>query len=388
MADSKVDTAAPATPIQAMKETTSPEAIAGELVEYQAAPPDQKARIDKALAELDITDSNSVIFFGAKAQEELTSVSDSMLEGVRNKDTGPAGEALGDMLVKLRGFKVDDLAPGKKPGFFARLFGAVTPVARFVQRYEEVRDQVDAISNRLDGHKTTLMTDIEKLDRLYDANLDYFHDLADYIAAGDEKLRQLDGEVIPAKAQEVEGSEEALKAQELRDIRQTRDDLERRVHDLKLTRQVAMQSLPSIRLVQENDKALVTKINSTMVNTIPLWKQQLAQAVTIYRAHQAAETVKEATDLTNELLVQNAKNLKTANAEVREQIERGVVDIDSIKEANKLLIDTIEDSLRIADEGKAKRAEAEKELVSAENDLRQVLKAASASKPAPAAEAE
>jgi uncharacterized protein YaaN involved in tellurite resistance len=231
------------------------------------------------------------------------------------------------------------------------------------------------------------MTDIEKLDRLYDANLDYFHDLAFYIAAGDEKLRQLDSDVIPAKEKEVEGSEEALKAQELRDIRQMRDDLERRVHDLKLTRQVAMQSLPSIRLVQENDKALVTKINSTMVNTIPLWKQQLAQAVTIYRAHQAAETVKEATDLTNELLVQNAKNLKQANAEVREQIERGVVDIESIKQANSLLIETIEDSLRIADEGKAKRAEAEKELVSAESDLRKALKAASASKPA-AAEAE
>jgi uncharacterized protein YaaN involved in tellurite resistance len=388
MAKTKAQTAAPAAAPKALKETTAPDVIAGSLVDYDAAPPEQKARIDKALAELDLSDSTSVIFFGVKAQQELTTVSDSMLEGVRSKDTGPAGAALSEMLVKLRGFKVDDLAPGKKPGFFARLFGAVSPVARFVQRYEEVRDQVDAVSDRLDGHKTTLMTDIEKLDRLYDANLDYFHDLADYIAAGGAKLEQLDGAMIPAKQAEVEGSEEPLKAQELRDLRQMRDDLERRVHDLKLTRQVAMQSLPSIRLVQENDKALVTKINSTMVNTIPLWKQQLAQAVTIYRAHQAAETVKEATDLTNELLVQNAKNLKQANADVREQLERGVVDIEAIKQANTLLIETIEDSLRIADEGKAKRADAEKELVSAEGDLRKMLAAASAPPAAPAAKAE
>lgn len=161
-------------------------------------------------------------------------------------------------------------------------------------------------------------------------------------------------------------------------MRAMRDDLERRVHDLKLTRQIAMQSLPSIRLVQENDKSLVTKINSTMANTIPLWKQQLAQAVTIYRASEAAKTVKEATDLTNELLRKNADTLRTTNAEVRKQVERGIVDIEAVKHAHAQLIATIEESLVIADEGKKKRAEAEKELTGLESSLKQTLAQASA----------
>ena len=348
------------------------------VVAYKEADPEAKARIDKALAELDVKDSNSVIFFGARAQEQLTSISENMLEGVRNKDTGPAGAALGEMLSRLRGFKVDDLDPKNKPSFFGRIMGSANPIARFVQQYEEVRKQIDSVSNRLDTHKNKLMEDIVKLDRLYDANLSYYHTLADYIAAGEEMLRRLDGEIIPALAKAAEGAADMLKAQALRDMRSMRDDLERRVHDLKLTRQIAMQSLPSIRLVQENDKSLVTKINSTMANTIPLWKQQLAQAVTIYRASEAAKTVKEATDLTNELLRKNADTLRTSNAEIRTQVERGIVDIEAVKHAHAQLIATIEESLVIADEGKKKRAEAEKELTGLESSLKQTLAQASA----------
>ena len=348
------------------------------LVAYKDAGAEEKARIEKALGELNIKDSNSIIFFGARAQEQLTSISENMLEGVRNKDTGPAGAALGEMLSRLRGFKVDDLDPKNKPGFFGRMLGSANPIARFVQQYEDVRKQIDSVSNRLDTHKNKLMEDIVKLDRLYDANLAYYYTLADYIAAGEEMLRRLDGEVIPAMAKAAEGGADMLKAQELRDMRAMRDDLERRVHDLKLTRQVAMQSLPSIRLVQENDKSLVTKINSTMANTIPLWKQQLAQAVTIYRAGEAAKTVKEATDLTNELLKKNADMLRQANKETRTQVERGIVDIEAVKHAHAQLIATIEESLTIADEGKKKRAEAEKELIGLESTLKTALQQASA----------
>jgi uncharacterized protein YaaN involved in tellurite resistance len=168
-----------------------------------------------------------------------------------------------------------------------------------------------------------------------------------------------------------------MKAQELRDLRAARDDLERRVHDLKLTRQVTMQSLPSIRLVQENDKSLVTKINSTLVNTVPLWETQLAQAVTIQRSTEAAKAVREATDLTNELLTQNAANLRESNRMVREEMERGVFDIEAVKKANSELIATIEESLQIADEGKRRRAEAEVEMQKMETELRDTLAAAS-----------
>ena len=357
--------------------------LKGDLVPYDEATPDKKARIEKCIAELEMDDANSIIFFGSKAQKQLTTISDHMLEGVRNKDTGPAGASLNNMVTILRGFDVEGLDPRLEPSWIEKIFGWGKPVAKFLQRYEEVRDQIDRIGDELEHHKTRLMTDIASLDRLYDANLEYFHTLADYIAAGEEMLQRADEDMIPALHKEAESSGDVLKAQELRDLRSARDDLERRVHDLKLTRQVAMQSLPSIRLVQENDKSLLTKINSTMANTIPLWRQQLAQAVTIHRSNQASKTLKNATDLTNELLTANAENLKQANAEIRKEVERGVFDIEVVKNANKMLIDTIEESLQIADEGKRKRAEAEKELRECETELRNVLASARARQQTP-----
>ncbi|MCC8998091.1 MAG: toxic anion resistance protein [Candidatus Contendobacter sp.] len=342
------------------------------------APAQDQQQVAALAAQLDLRDSNSIIFFGSKAQEQLTTISDSMLEGVRNKDAGPAGSALNEMVSVLRGFDLDELDPNKKPGFFAKLLGKAKPLARIVQQYELVRNQIDDISDALERHKTQLLTDIAALDRLYAANLDYFHTLELYIAAGEEKLRAVDGEELPALEREVVTSEDMIKAQQLRDLRASRDDLERRVHDLKLTRQVTMQSLPSIRLVQENDKSLIGKINSTLVNTVPLWRQQLAQAITIYRSGQAAETVKAASDLTNDLLAANAENLRQANVQARTQIERGVFDIETVKKANQTLIATIEDSLRIADEGRRRRQEAATQLESCETELRQALAAAHA----------
>lgn len=352
--------------------------VKADLVSYAEMPGDERVDIDRLMSEIDVKDTKSIIYFGSKAQEQLTAISDRMLEGVKNKDIGPAGNDLSEMVATLRGFDVDELDPNKKVGFFARLLGKAKPVVKFLQQYEEVRKQIDTITNKLEGHETQLLTDITALDRLYDANLEYFHSLEHYIAAGEKKLTQLDDEVIPAKVAETDSTEEVIDAQELRDLRAARDDLERRVHDLRLTRQVAMQSLPSIRLVQENDKGLVNKINSTIVNTIPLWRQQLATAVTIFRSAQAAETVKEATDLTNDLLRANAETLKQANAETRRQLERGVVDIEAVKDANKTLIATIEESLQIADEGKKKRAEALGQLQQCESELRKVLSAATA----------
>ncbi len=349
-----------------------------EILPYQEASPEKQQKIQKLLSEIDMNDTHSIIFYGSKAQEQLTSISDRMLDGVKNKDVGPAGSDLNEMVAIIRGFEVDDLDPNKKQGFFDRLFGKAKPVVKFLQQYEEVRKQIDTITDKLEKHKTGLLTDITSLDRLYQANLEYFYTLEDYIAAGGEKLRQLDENIIPEQAKQVENSTEIIAAQKLRDMRAARDDLERRVHDLRLTRQVAMQSLPGIRLVQENDKGLVTRINSTIVNTVPLWRQQLATAVTIFRSSQAGETVKAATDLTNDLLAANAENLKIANAETRKQLERGVFDIEVIKKANQTLIATIEESLQIADQGKKMRAEAVTQLEACETELRKTLALAQA----------
>jgi uncharacterized protein YaaN involved in tellurite resistance len=343
---------------------------------------DASTQIATAMSEIDMSDTKSILFFGTKAQQQLTSISDMMLEEVRTKDIGPAGDALNGMVQKLRELDFEDIDPRDKPNWLQRLFGIKNEVLKYIDDYEDVRDQIDKISTDLELHKTKLLTDIIKLDKLYDANLDYFRMLEVYIAAGRAKLKELDEKTIPAMEKKNEQSKDVIQAQNLRDLRSARDDLERRVHDLLLTRQVTMQSLPSIRLVQENDKSLVNKINSTIANTVPLWRQQLAQAITIFRAGQAAESVEAASDLTNELLRQNAKNLREVNAEVRAQMERGVFDIDTVRLANEELIATIEDSLRIADEGKSKRAEAEKQLIECESRLRESLVAAKAQAPA------
>ena len=340
------------------------------------------------MAEVDLGNTQSIISFGSAAQAELQVISQAMLQDVKNKDVGPAGDSLRNIVSTIRGFAVSELDLRREASWWERLLGRAAPFAKFVAKYEDVQGQIDKITGDLLTHEHTLLKDIKSLDVLYDKTLTFYNELALYIAAGEAKLAETDGKIIPAKEAEVTAAPEAdqvMKAQELRDLRAARDDLERRVHDLRLTRQVTMQSLPSIRLVQENDKSLVTKINSTLVNTVPLWETQLAQAVTIQRSKEAAEAVRGANDLTNELLKSNAENLQQANKVVREEMERGVFDIETVKQANATLIATINESLAIADEGKAKRAAAEAELVKMEAELRDTLASARARQSAPAA---
>ena len=351
------------------------------LVVLDEAPAEEAEAIRTRMGEIDMGQTSTIIGFGSRAQMELQQISQSMLTDVKNKDLGPAGDGLREMVSTLRGFSVSELDTRRKRSWWERLTGKAAPLAKFQERYNTVQSQIDRITGSLLNHETTLLKDIKALDKLYEKTLEFYHELALYIAAGEAKLKELDAKDIPSKEAEVAGADEndkVLKAQELRDIRAARDDLERRVHDLKLTRQVTMQSLPSIRLVQENDKSLVTKINSTLVNTVPLWETQLAQALTIQRSREAAQAVRAANDLTNELLTSNADTLREANREVRQEIERGVFDIDAIRHANETLIATIEDSLQIADEGRAKRVAAEEDLTRMEADLRNSLSSARA----------
>ncbi|MEM9853435.1 MAG: toxic anion resistance protein [Pseudomonadota bacterium] len=352
------------------------------LVPMAEADPKTKPEIEKRMAEIDVGDTQSIVEFGSSAQAELQAISQSMLAGVRNKDVGPAGDSLRDIVSTIRGFSVSELDVRRKRTWWERLIGRAAPMAKFAARFETVQGQIDKITDDLLGHEHTLLKDIESLDVLYEKTLSFYDELGLYITAGEEKLKEIEEKDIPAAEAAIEAAAEddkMIRSQEVRDIRAARDDLERRVHDLKLTRQVTMQSLPSIRLVQENDKSLVTKINSTLVNTVPLWETQLAQAVTIQRSREAAEAVRDANDLTNELLTANAKNLRETNKVVREEMERGVFDIEAVKQANADLVATIEESLQIADEGKKKRAEAETELQNMEKELREKLAAAKAS---------
>ena len=360
-----------------LPEPKAPDAI----VPLAQADPVISEEIRSRMAEIDMTDTQSIVSFGSNAQAELQEISQAMLADVRNKDVGPAGDSLRGIVSTIRGFSVSELDVRRERSWWEKLLGRAAPFAKFTAKFEKVQSQIDKITEDLLKHEHTLLKDIKSLDLLYDKTLQFYDELALYIAAGEEKLAALDTTDIPAKEAEVQAAPEndqVMKAQELRDLRAARDDLERRVHDLKLTRQVTMQSLPSIRLVQENDKSLVTKINSTLVNTVPLWETQLAQAVTIQRSAEAAAAVRDANDLTNELLTSNAKNLRESNKLIREEMERGVFDIEAVKQANADLIGTIQESLQIADEGKAKRAAAEAELKKMEAELRDTLASAKA----------
>ncbi|MGY6411278.1 MAG: toxic anion resistance protein [Alkalilacustris sp.] len=350
----------------------------------EAAPPDaddpaMAAEIRRRAAEIDLADSATILGFGAGAQNDLQAISQAMLADVRAKDLGPAGDSLSEIVSALRGFSATELDGRRDRTLWERLTGRAAPFARVLARFETVQGQIDEISDRLLGHEHKLLKDIKALDRLYGKTLEFYRELALYIAAGAARLEELDRQTIPAleaRVAEAAPDDQVLRAQELRDLRAARDDLDRRVHDLRLTRQVTMQALPSLRLVQENDKSLVSRINSTLVNTVPLWETQLAQALTIQRAREAAQAVRRATDLTNELLTANAENLREANRTVREESERGVFDIAAVARANDMLIATIEDSLTIAETGKVRRAEAEQALTKLETDLRDALAAA------------
>jgi uncharacterized protein YaaN involved in tellurite resistance len=342
-----------------------------------AAPPPSPAVAELA-RQIDLSDPGSILRFGQQTQNQAQAAADAMLEGARNQETGEAGRTLSALLSSLRGFDVTKL--DERPGLIARLFTkAGAEVTGIIQKYETVKDQIGAIGDRLDTHRTRLLEDVERLERLYQATLEWFHALGDHVAAGEAVLARTDAEAIPAmEAALAANPTDDLAPQRLRDLRGARDELDRRIHDLRLTRQVAMQALPSIRLIQENDKALASKIHSVLANTVPLWRQQLAQALAIHRMREAGSAVKEATDLTNKLLTANAETLRRGNAEARTELERGIFDMDAVQKANAALVATIEDSLRIADEARGQRARATEELAKLEADIRRTLAAAKA----------
>jgi uncharacterized protein YaaN involved in tellurite resistance len=335
--------------------------------------PEHQAAIDSLSRQIDLSDVGSILRFGQQTQSQAQAAADAMLEGARNQETGEAGRTLSSLLTALRGFDVAKL--DERPGFLARMFTkAGHEVSGIINRYDTVKGQIEKIGDRLDTHRTRLLEDVERLERLYGATLEWFHALGDHVAAGEAVLRRTDAEAIPAMEKAVaENPRDDLAPQRLRDLRGARDELERRVHDLRLTRQVAMQALPSIRLIQENDKALASKIHSVLANTVPLWRQQLAQALAIHRMREAGTAVKQATDLTNRLLTANAETLRRGNLEARTELERGVFDLEAVQKANAALVATIEDSLRIADEARGQRARATEELEKLEQDIRTAL---------------
>ncbi len=335
--------------------------------------PEELVKVNEIAASIDIYDTQAIIEYGVGAQTEISDFSDTVLEQVRSKDSGYVGEALNDLMVKVKEIDVDGVVSGKRKG----LFGSVKrQIQKFIGKYDKLSVQIDKIVEELEKARDTLFRDIELLDQLYDKNYNYLKELDMYIAAGDMQMKKLREEVIPAARKEAEGTDDAVKAQELRDLEAMVDRFEKKVHDLKLSRMVAIQAMPQMRLVQNNDQVLVERIQSSILNTIPLWKSQMVIAITIFRQRSALEIQREVTNTTNDLLKQNSEMLKTGTIETAKEAERGIVDIETLRKTNADLIETITESLRIQKEGSIARKNAEAELKVLEGELKQKLMAA------------
>ncbi len=339
---------------------------------------EEKKQIDEFAAQIDITNSSAIINYGAGTQKKLADFSQKTLDSVRTKDMGEVGEMVTGLVVELKNFEIED---DKSQGFFGKIFSkSANKVNSLKSKYSKIETNVNTITNELEKHQITLLKDVDVLDKMYDMNLVYFKELTMYVLAGKKKLEIIrENELADAQNKaKISGLPED--AQKAKDIADQCDRFEKKLHDLELTRTVALQTGPQIRLMQSSDTAMAEKIQSTIVNTIPLWKNQMVIALGIEHSAQAARAQKEVSDMTNELLKKNADKLKLATIENAKEAERGVVDMDTLKHTNEQLISTLDEVMKIQAEGKEKRKIAEEELVQIEDQLKaKLLQAASQS---------
>ncbi len=330
---------------------------------------EEQKQIDEFSEKIDITDSTMVLSYGAPAQKKVSEFSDAALEGVRTKDFGQTGEMISNLIAQLKGLN-DDQGKG---GFFGLFRKTKNKIESMKIKYAKAEESVSMISGELERHQVVLLKDITTLDKLYEMNLDYLKELTMYIAAGKKKLAYERENTLPeylAKAKETGLPEDAQAANDFSEIC---DRFERKLHDLELTRMVAIQMAPQIRLLQNNDSMMSEKIQTVLVNTIPLWKSQMVLALGIAHSEEAMKAQRSVTDMTNELLKQNAETLHTSTVEIAKETERGIVDMETLTHTNEQLIATLDEVQQIHAEGREKRAEAEAKLRGIENELRQKL---------------
>ncbi|MCM3763548.1 toxic anion resistance protein [Neobacillus niacini] len=333
-------------------------------------PEEHRAKALQLAEQIDPTNHQAMIQYGTQAQGKLLSFSHQMLEHVQKKDVGEIGDIIADLMKRLNEVNPDELKESK-PSFLGRMFGKISSsLQEVLSKYQKTGAQIDRISVKLERSKNVLLSDIKLLEQLYETNKEYFHALNVYIAAGEIKLEEMHEKIIPRLKQEAQSTNDQMKFQEVNDMIQFADRLDKRLHDLKLSREITIQSAPQIRLIQNTNQALVEKIQSSIVTAIPLWKNQVAIALTLIRQRHAVEAQKQVSKTTNELLLKNAEMLKTNTIETAKENERGIVDIETLKKTQENLISTLEETLRIQEEGRHKRRIAEQELAAMENDLK------------------
>ena len=330
----------------------------------------EQKMVDDFSEKIDLNDSGIVLQYGSAAQKKIADFSDNALEGVRTKDLGEVGNMIIDLVAELKGFNIE---PEEKKGFFSIFKKAGSGIAKLKTKYDKAEVNVDRITDVLEDHQNQLLTDIVMLDKMYENNLSYFKELTMYILAGKKKLEQERATTLIELEEKAKTSGLAEDAQAANDFANLCDRFEKKLHDLEMTRTISIQMAPQIRLIQNGDTLMAEKIQSTINNTIPLWKNQMVLALGLAHSKAAVEAQREVSDLTNELLKKNAEALKTGTVAIAEESERSIVDIETVRYTNEQLISTLNEVLRIADEGRAKRLAAENEMIMIENELKTKL---------------
>lgn len=353
----------------------------GELTEVKSQMPvfteEEQKKIREIRESIDLMDSQAVIQYGVGAQRNLSDFADTVLGNVRSKDTGYVGGLLSDLVIQVKG--MDITKPGDGEGILDKIpfvRNARNSLEKFRERYAKVEVQIDRIEGELEKARVSMLKDIGMFDAMYEKNLEYFRELQIYIEAGEEKLTELREKTLPGLRAEAECSDDPMAAQLVNDFEETVSRFEKKLYDLKLSRTIAIQTAPQIKLIQNNDKLLVERIQTAVMNTIPVWKGQIVIALGLYRQEKTLKMQKEVMNTTNELLKKNSELLKSNTVETARASEAGIVEIDTLRKVNENLISTIEETLRIQQEGRQKRQAAEQELARLEDELRNKLMAA------------
>ena len=361
---------APPVDLNLVLHETEKEVLLAEQIAQQTQLSAEEMKVVKEFAQkIDITNPNMVIEYGSGAQKHIAAFSETALDRVKTKDMGSVGNMLSELVVELKGFSADDA----KGGFLGFFKSANRAIQKLVAKYNKVEVNVEKICEMLENHQVVLLKDLAIFEKMYEMNLAYFKELSMYIEAGKIKLKEIEEVVIPQLKATAEASKLPEDAQKANDMANYANNFDKRLHDLELTRMISIQMGPQIRLLQNNDSLMVQKINSSLVNTIPLWKSQMLLALGLAHSEQAMKAQREVTDMTNELLKKNAETLKQGSIDVAKEGERGIVDIETLTYTNKTLIETIDEVLKIQQDGRAKRRAAEVELGRIEVELKEKL---------------
>lgn len=339
---------------------------------YESLTEEEKAAIEDFNKKIDVTDSTQVLQYGAKAQSKISQFSDSVLEGVKTRSTGEVGDLLANLVGEIKSFDSD--ITGDNKTFLGKLFNnAKKQVDTWIAKYSKIETNIDGIEKQLENHRLQMLKDIAIFDTMYEKNLEYFKEISLYIIAGEKKLEELRNVELPKLRTQAQESGEQLDAQKVQDLENTINRFEKKIYDLKTTRIISIQMAPQIRLLQNNEAELVEKIQGSITNTIPLWKNQIVLALGINNAKQALGAQKAVTNLTNDMLKKNSEILKQGSIEIAEESERAIVDVETLQKTNRDIIETLDKVIEIHETGRAKRQEAEVELQNIEKELKEKM---------------